>query len=80
MTISFYLEKIRTFQDYNNSLRAPYVIYADFVCILEKQENDWYEMAYLLGIDPIAKNTDVLVKEIKEKVGIDYKIDKTSIQ
>lgn len=33
------------FPDYNNSLRVPHVIYADFECILEKQENDIYEMA-----------------------------------
>lgn len=65
------------FQDYKNSLRVPYVIYADFECILEIQENYIYEMAYCFGIDPIAKNTNVLLEDIKQKSEIDYKMDES---
>jgi len=65
------------FQDYNNSLRVPFVIYADFECILEREQNDIYEAAYRLGIDPIAKNLDTLVDEIKEKSGVNYKMDES---
>lgn len=70
-------ENFLKFQDFNNSFRVPYVIYADLECRLEKQEDDLYGAAYQLGIDTIGKNPDNLVEQIKEKPGIDYKMDES---
>lgn len=51
------------FTNYNNSLRVPFVIHADFECLLEKREEDLYRIAEGLGIDPIGKERVDLVKK-----------------
>ena len=61
------------FGDYNNSMRVPFVIYADFESILEKREEDLYRIAHKYNIDPIGKTRDVLVQEIFKASGVSYK-------